>query len=231
MTPPSVKQLIPSLSSLNIPLVIDVTPETPPPQFAVESRKNKLKIGTRKNTIQKAYPSAFDTFLFDDSSPGKPNVGIKPVKLLIERLEAWYTNSYKKQNYQDTHPSRRLLQIHFAYTEGFRGVCNAWESYHTNSVKDHSEFATFLRTEAIPVLTNIKRELKWMIDSIRTDDRLSLSNLTNLKAVAAKKLKCLDRQLVFFDENPYHGYNKQDPWLMNACKIQNTWIILCCLLK
>jgi hypothetical protein len=57
-----------------------------------------------------------------------------------------------------------------------------------------------------------------MIKSIHSDDRLSLANLTKLKSEAAKRLKRLDRQLVFFDEHPYHGSTKKDPWLMNAGK-------------
>ncbi|KAI8890950.1 hypothetical protein K501DRAFT_148399, partial [Backusella circina FSU 941] len=187
--------------------------------------------------------------------------GIQPVRLLIERLEAWCllskrllhhfevlasvetrvaknyrklervmifptTNNTKKLHYrherilnynqiEDRYPSR-LLQIHFAFTGGIRGVCDAWQTYHTDASKDHSEFATFLRSEAIPALSNIKRELKWMIKSIRGDDRLSLGKLTTLKQEAARRLKRLDRQLVFFNEHPYHGYCKIDPWLVNA---------------
>lgn len=275
-SPSSVKMLFPSISMFNLPTIntnlspITATPIadntlalSPPPQFAVDHKRNRLLVllKPRKRGIRKAYPSAFETFLFDDTAPGTPAQGIRPVRLLIERLEAWYllakrllhhfevlasvetqvAKSYRKldhvmvfpttlnkryikrrkmttsrRNMRKFYKDERLLQIHFAFQGGVRGVCDAWQSYHSNTTKDHSDFAIFLRNEAIPTLSNIKRELKWMIQSIRSDDRLSLATLTILKRKAAKRLKRLDRQLVFFDEHPYHGYSKQDPWLMNA---------------
>ncbi|GAA5798448.1 hypothetical protein HPULCUR_003851 [Helicostylum pulchrum] len=275
-SPSSVKLLFPSISMFNLPSISSPLPSpaptsnsttmlSPPPQFAVDNKRNKFRVllKPRKRGIRKAYPSAFETFLFDDALPGLPTQGIRPVQLLVERLEAWYTlakrllhhfevlasvetrvaKNYRKlegvmifpspSNKRYNHKMRgtkrfyrrkkrrfykdeRSLQIHFAFQGGVRGVCDAWQDYHANTTKDHAEFATFLRNEAIPTLANIKRELKWMIKSIRSDDRLSLATLTNLKREAADRLKQLDRQLVFFDEHPYHGSNKKDPWLMNA---------------
>ncbi|GAA5811597.1 hypothetical protein MFLAVUS_005037 [Mucor flavus] len=275
-SPSSVKLLFPSISMFNLPSISSPLPSpaptsdsttilSPPPQFAVDNKRNKFRVllTPRKRGIRKAYPSAFETFLFDDALPGLPTQGIRPVQLLVERLEAWYTlakrllhhfevlasvetrvaKNYRKlervmifpspSNKRYNHKMRgtkrfyrrkkrrfykdeRSLQIHFAFQGGVRGVCDAWQDYHANTTKDHAEFATFLRNEAIPTLANIKRELKWMIKSIRSDDRLSLATLTNLKREAADRLKQLDRQLVFFDEHPYHGSNKKDPWLMNA---------------
>lgn len=238
----------------------------PPPQFAVDhTKRHRLlkKLKPRKR-IQKAYPSAFETYLFDDAVPGSllQHQGIRPVRLLLERLQAWYllakrllrhfellasvehrvsktyrtldrvsifaapTKKHRSSGRRiTTRKTRRrfcrderLLKIHFAFQGGVRGVCDAWQLYHNDASKDHAEFATFLRNEAMPTLSNIKRELKWMIKSIRADDRLSLRTLTSLKREAAKRLKRLDRQLVFFDQHPYHGYTKKDPWLMNAGK-------------
>lgn len=266
-SPSSVKLLFPSLSMFNLPSAPIASPTTatckeiaPPPQFAVDhTKRHRLlkKLKPRKR-IQKAYPSAFETYLFDDALPGSLHQGIRPVRLLLERLQAWYllakrllrhfellasvehrvSKTYRKLDRVSifaapkkhhrriiTHKSRRrfyrderLLKIHFAFQGGVRGVCDAWQHYHHDASKDHAEFATFLRNEAMPTLSNIKRELKWMIKSIRADDRLSLRTLTLQKREAAKRLKRLDRQLVFFDEHPYHGYTKKDPWLMNAGK-------------
>jgi hypothetical protein len=98
-------------------------------------------------------------------------------------------------------------------------VCDTWQTYHSNAAKDHAEFATFLRSKAISTLSNIKQELKWMIEAIHSDDRLSLATLTSLKREASKRLKRLDRQLLFFDKHPFYAYKKRDPWLMNACKL------------
>lgn len=274
-SPSSVKLLFPSLSMLNLPSASILTPkitgvkeialslpQPPPPQFAVEhTRRHRIlkKLKPRKR-IQKAYPSAFETYLFDDSLPGLPNQGIQPVRLLLERLQAWYllakrllqhfellasvehrvSKSYREldrvaifsaskkrcrrittsKSRRTFYKDERLLKVHFAFQDGVRGVCDAWQHYHTDTSKDHAEFATFLRNEAMPTLTNIKRELKWMIKSIRADDRLSLRILTSFKREAAKRLKRLDRQLVFFDEHPYHGYTKKDPWLMNAAVVK-----------
>ncbi|KAG1067887.1 hypothetical protein G6F42_026445 [Rhizopus arrhizus] len=64
----------------------------PPPQFAVDhTKRHRLlkKLKPRKR-IQKAYPSAFETYLFDDALPGSLHQGIRPVRLLLERLQAWY---------------------------------------------------------------------------------------------------------------------------------------------
>ncbi|KAI8090176.1 uncharacterized protein B0P05DRAFT_634931 [Gilbertella persicaria] len=298
-SPSSVKILFPSLSMFNLPTMLHGTspmsplpppppalslppttanPEfsSPPPQFAVDYKRPRFfkKPKLRKRRIQKGYPSAFETFLFDDTLPGIPNKGIRPVSLLIERLEAWYllakrllhhfellasvetkvAKNYRKLEYMTIFPTadkhdqyrkdlrpinfykrqqralykdQRLLQIHFAFQGGIRSVCDAWQNYHTNTTKDHAEFATFLRNEAIPTLSNIKRELKWMIKSIRADDRLSLVTLTNLKREAAKRLKRLDRQLVFFDQYPYHGHSKRDPWLVNAAVVKQMIKVYC----
>ncbi|CEP10610.1 hypothetical protein [Parasitella parasitica] len=267
-SPSSVKLLFPSLSMFNLPSVTITSPSTaakelsPPPQFAVDHTKRHrfLKRLKPRKRIQKAYPAAFETYLFDDALPGLPTHGIRPVRLLLERLQAWHklakrllrhfellasvehrvSTTYRTLNKVPifsapkknprritTHKSRRkfyrderLLKIHFAFQGGIRGVCDAWQHYHSDAAKDHAEFATFLRNEAIPTLSNIKRELKWMIKSIKGDDRLSLRTLTLLKREAAKRLKRLDRQLVFFDEHPYHGYTKKDPWLMNAAVVK-----------
>lgn len=272
-SPSSVKLLFPSLSMFNLPSTPIMSPTTaitatacgeiaPPPQFAVDhTKRHRLlkKLKPRKR-IQKAYPSAFETYLFDDAVPGSlQHQGIRPVRLLLERLQAWYllakrllrhfellasvehrvSKTYRtldrvsifpapkkhrnkriitRKNRRRFYRDERLLKIHFAFQGGVRGVCDAWQHYHNDASKDHAEFATFLRNEAIPTLSNIKRELKWMIKSIRADDRLSLRTLTSLKREAAKRLKRLDRQLVFFDQHPYHGYTKTDPWLMNAGK-------------
>ncbi|KAG0743600.1 hypothetical protein G6F23_005897 [Rhizopus arrhizus] len=266
-SPSSIKQLFPSISIFNLaadpqPLM---SPIHPPPQFAVDYDPNRFKKQIKricKRSLQEAYPSAFKTFLFDDAQPGTPAQGIRPVCLLIERLEAWYIlakrllhhfefvasvetrvgKQYRKlegvmifpspgsdipQYYQNRWTGRReqlwnqkLLQVHFAFTGGVRSVCDAWQMYHMNAANDHAEFATFLRSKAVSTLSNIKQELKWMIKSIRSDDRLSLATLTCLKKEASKRLKKLDKQLIFFDKHPFYGYTKKDPWLMNASVVK-----------
>jgi hypothetical protein len=123
--------------------------------------------------------------------------------------------------------NQKLLQVHFAFTGGVRSVCDAWQMYHMNAANDHAEFATFLRSKAVSTLSNIKQELKWMIKSIRSDDRLSLATLTCLKKEASKRLKKLDKQLIFFDKHPFYGYTKKDPWLMNACNVTSYFIFGC----
>lgn len=266
----SVKAFIPSISMFNLPSIggnnsklLSPKPtktDQAPPQFAVDHTRsqrfiNKLK--PRKRGIQKAYPSAFETYLFDDAHPGHQDQGIQPVRLLIERLEAWqllakrllhhfellasietcvaktyrqmdrvqplkiHRPTYKKKGF---YKNERLLQIHFAFEGGVRSVCEAWQTHHLKTANEHSDYATLLRNDAIPTLSNIQRELKWMIKSIQADDRLSLVKLTRLKQEAAKHLKQLDRQLVFFDEHPYHGHCKKDPWLMNAGNAPNVCI-------
>ncbi|KAI8365742.1 hypothetical protein BD560DRAFT_372464 [Blakeslea trispora] len=255
-SPSSVKVLFPSVSVFNLPTMLQSTPPlpsysftnlasssachspttvnhksvSPPPQFAVEHNRPKFikRPKWRKKRIRKGYPSAFKTFLFEDVAPGAPSQGIRPVSLLIERLEAWYLLSKRLFQYfeiplklhkRQQHLFRKdnqLLQMHFSFQGGVRSICEAWQRYHSNTAKDHAELATFLRNEAIPTLFNIKRELKWMIKAIRNDSRLSLVHLTDMKRKAARHLKQLDRQLVFFDQYPYHGHKKKDPWLLNA---------------
>ncbi|OBZ90691.1 Cytoskeletal signaling protein slm1 [Choanephora cucurbitarum] len=295
-SPSSVKVLFPSISIFNLPTMLQSTPPlpsysstnlaspsacyspttsnhklvSPPPQFAIEHNYRRFlkRPRWRKRSIRKGYPSAFKTFLFDDVAPGTLSQGIRPVRLLIERLEAWHLLSKRLFQYFEIvgsietrvakkyrklenamvfptngqhvhyrksfrkplrirqrrrcllHKDNQLLQMHFSFQGGIRSICEAWQRYHANTARDHADLATFLRNEAIPTLSNIKRELKWMIKAIRNDGRLSLVHLTNMKGKAARRLKQLDRQLVFFDQHPYHGHMKKDPWLMNAAVVK-----------
>ncbi|KAI9010390.1 hypothetical protein CLU79DRAFT_773567 [Phycomyces nitens] len=113
-----------------------------------------------------------------------------------------------------------LLQIHFSFEGGIRQVCDAWQSYHDKRAKDHQAFGQFLQTQWLPSLAAIKRELKWMLRAVRSDDRLTLSTLGRLKEETEKRLERLDRQLTFFNQHPDHGYSRQDPWLMNAAVVE-----------
>ncbi|CEI95685.1 hypothetical protein RMCBS344292_09864 [Rhizopus microsporus] len=276
-----VKQLFPSISMFNLPSTIPNTPPheaakvDPPPQFAIdidtaERFKRQCKKLYIKRHLQEAYPSAFETYLFDDTPPGAPpSQGIRPVRLLLERLEAWHLlakrllyhfeilasveakvakqyrvlddvmifpspsdappeeHNYRRrpmitrsQRQKVFFKDQRLLQVHFNFAGGIRSVCDTWQTYHSNAAKDHAEFATFLRSKAISTLSNIKQELKWMIEAIHSDDRLSLDTLTSLKREASKRLKRLDRQLLFFDKHPFYAYKKKDPWLINASVVK-----------
>ncbi|KAI9245026.1 hypothetical protein BY458DRAFT_417374, partial [Sporodiniella umbellata] len=234
-SPSSLKQLFPSMSVFDLggPQPTN-SPTDPPPQFAANQEPNRFKKQIkklRKKNIQEAYPSAFETYLFDDLQPGTTAYGIRPVRLLLERLQAWHLLSQRLDGPQlhyrhhltqlgdqkNFYRDQQLLQCHFSFTGGIRSVCDAWQAYHIDSASDHAALATFLRNKALSTLSNIKQELKWMIKSIGSDDRLSLTPLTILKREASKRLKRLDKQLNFFDKHPFYGYSKKDPWLMNAC--------------
>ncbi|KAL0076237.1 hypothetical protein J3Q64DRAFT_1684914 [Phycomyces blakesleeanus] len=143
--------------------------------------------------------------------------GIQPVKILIERLEAWQIFARRLyDHFEMLSQKEHLLQVHFSFEGGIRQVCDAWQGYHDKRAKDHQAFGLFLQTQWLPSLAAIKREIKWMIRAVRADDRLTLSTLGRLKEEAEKRLDRLDRQLTFFNQHPDHGYNRQDPWLMNA---------------
>ncbi|KAI8097675.1 uncharacterized protein BX664DRAFT_347635 [Halteromyces radiatus] len=309
----SVKNLIPSLSTFNLPpslpnhvvnsasslcspcssntttILSDIgstqplehndtkiVEETPPPIFACDQ--------------QTAYPTTLDQY-------GSPDLqqyqlqqlgGIQPVKLLLERLEAWQyvtkclynhfealallessvvksyhklenllefdqhgISSLKHNNNDNNHhrhhqrqsdiveikdnndiglsygeeseqknksspSSYSTIQHHFAKTGGIRQVCDAWQMYHLKNAKDHADYAAFIRTQGLPILAKIKHELKYIIRSVRSDDRLSLTVLAKMKDETAKRLTRLDQQLSFFDRHPDHGFTKEDPWLMNT---------------
>ncbi|ORZ20596.1 hypothetical protein BCR42DRAFT_476185 [Absidia repens] len=251
--------------------------ETPPPIFACDQHT--------------PYPITMDQY----GSPDLQQLGIQPVKLLLERLEAWQDvtkclynhfealalvessivksyykledilafehhgiggsnnqqrpldvtgdNSNGSNSNRDMQNSNGLresggsrnkkklgrptpetaavlspstLESHFAKTAGIRQVCDAWQMYHLKNAKDHIDYSSFIRAQGLPLLANIKNELKYIIRSVRSDDRLSLTHLAKLKEEAAKRLTRLDQQLTFFDRHPDHGDTKEDPWLMNT---------------
>jgi hypothetical protein len=269
--------------------------ETPPPNFACD--------------LQTTYPTTLDQYRSDDL---QQQHGIQPVKLLMERLEAWQyvtkclydhfealalvessivksyqklegtlefeqqptndinggTNHFQphsgvghggsgstkgsviisssKETHQHPHTnnsssirdyrngikagvrkkstphalSYSTIHYHFAKNGGIRQVCDAWQMYHLKSAKDHTDFASFIRAQGLPLLANIKNELKYIVRSVRSDDRLSLTQLAKLKEEAGKRLTRLDQQLTFFDHHPDHGSTKEDPWLINTRKFQ-----------
>jgi hypothetical protein len=263
--------------------------ETPPPNFACD--------------LQTTYPTTLDQYRSDDL---QQQHGIQPVKLLMERLEAWqyvtkclydhfealalvessivksyhklegtlefeqrptddinrgvnhslphsgvshssdgstkgsvvinsskethtngsssirdYRNGIKTGGRKNSTPhalSYSTIHYHFAKSGGIRQVCDAWQMYHLKSAKDHTDFASFIRAQGLPLLANIKNELKYLVRSVRSDDRLSLTQLAKLKEEAARRLTRLDQQLTFFDHHPDHGDTKEDPWLINTRK-------------
>ncbi|KAG0178567.1 hypothetical protein DFQ28_006588 [Apophysomyces sp. BC1034] len=233
----SVKHLIPSLSTFNLPPCHPITPfdatrptDIPPPTFACDPHN------TPKGHVLLSSISAGD--------------GIRPVQLLLERLDAWHIlakrlyDHFQKLAHVETQVARvyqkldgvlgfkeeeqnekqLLLHTHFSIQEqgnkGIRQVCDAWQAYHADNTKAHAEFGNFLRTHALPVLSNVKRELKWMTRTIRSDDRLTLSTLAKLREEATKRLERLESQLLFFDQHPHHGHTKQDPWIINAAVVK-----------
>ncbi|KAF7721883.1 hypothetical protein EC973_003979 [Apophysomyces ossiformis] len=235
--PPSVKRLIPSLSTFNLPPCHPITPfdsgrsiDNPPPVFACDELN-----------IPKGH------FVLSDLPTGS---GIRPIQLLLERLDAWHTLARRLYEYfqmlaqveaqvakayhrldgllafsgEKQNGKHPLLYTHFAVQDrghtGIQLVCDSWQAYYSDNAKDHDEFGNFLRTHALPTLSNIKRELKWMTRTIRSDDRLTLSTLAKLRDEASKRIQRLDAQLSFFDQHPHHVYTKQDPWIINAAVIK-----------
>ncbi|KAI7905391.1 uncharacterized protein BX663DRAFT_280606 [Cokeromyces recurvatus] len=167
---------------------------------------------------------------------------LEAVQLLLERLEAWYllttrllrhfqrlasieryiSKIYDRRfvsphqaNIFTTHP---LLDTHFdpSFKGGIRHLCHAWYQHHLDRIQQHTDLSHFLKQEAIPVLQKIKRDLRQMMRSIRTDDRLSSHTLKKLECEANRRLDKLEQQLRAFDEQPHECHMKQDPWLMNA---------------
>ncbi|CAO3639440.1 unnamed protein product [Cunninghamella echinulata] len=125
-------------------------------------------------------------------------------------------NSFPKSRSYAHHQYTSLVQAQFSKTGGIRQICDTWQSYHTKSAKDHAEYATFIHTKGLSLLTNIKHELKTIIKSIRSNDRLSIIPLSKLKDEAARRLHKLAQQLAYFDRYPDNGSTKEDPWLINT---------------
>ncbi|KAI9493218.1 hypothetical protein BDB00DRAFT_872524 [Zychaea mexicana] len=123
---------------------------------------------------------------------------------------------------QQQHPdaSCSLIHTHFNNSQhGIRNVCQLWQGRHDAMAKGHATMSGFLKSNVLPSLSNMKRDLKGMIRSIRLDDRLKLSKLANLRREAKRRVLRLDRQLAFFEQHPHHGEGKQDPWLINAAVV------------
>ena len=111
-----------------------------------------------------------------------------------------------------------LLNVHFNTNskQGIRNVCRLWQERYGDIAKGHGTLSGFIKSNVLPSLSSMKRELKGMIRSIRMDDRLKLSKLAQLRREAKRRVLRLDRQLAFFEQHPHHGDGKQDPWLINT---------------
>ncbi|KAI9318561.1 hypothetical protein BX666DRAFT_1876760 [Dichotomocladium elegans] len=105
---------------------------------------------------------------------------------------------------------------HFEYQDGIRQICHSWLMHTIDTANGHDTMSHYLQTHGIPALTNMKRELKGMIRSVKTDDRLRLSALAKLRRDAKRRFLRLAHQLAFFEQHPDQGHTKEDPWLVNA---------------
>ncbi|CAO3615067.1 unnamed protein product [Cunninghamella blakesleeana] len=122
----------------------------------------------------------------------------------------------QQQKNKKSNQYSNIVQSQFNKTGGIRQICDVWQSYHIKSAKDHSDYASFIQNRGLSLLTNIKHELKTIIKSIRSNDRLSIAPLLKLKDEASRRLHKLAQQLAYFDRYPDYGSTKEDPWLINT---------------
>lgn len=171
---------------------------------------------------------------------------IQPVVLLVQRIEAWHVllknmhhyfgvlaraehqvaKAYQRLNDhtmftsadagEEADQDAELLRVHFPKEDGIRLPCHAWQAYHSNATQDHADLATYLTLQALPLLGNMKEEIKDMLHSIKDDDRLCLTTLAKLRREAKRKVLQLDNQLAYFEQYPHLGFRKLDPWIVNA---------------
>ncbi|KAI9274613.1 hypothetical protein BDA99DRAFT_601763 [Phascolomyces articulosus] len=284
----ALKHLIPSISSLNFPTIsaTDTNNET---TFLSAEQQNDINItkvndGTNDSHANNDDDDNDDPPIFDcDDEQGVNNKykhiqlepsnntslqhGIRPVQILMERLEAWYIlikqlyhyfnelanvenqvskayirllqnshvfgamdnhnsgdvsneNNEEQKQQQQQEETSLLLNVHFGHSpQGMRHLCQLWQTRHDGIAKGHTTMSTFIKSNVLPSLSGMKRELKGMIRSIRMDDRLKLSKLARLRREAKRRVLRLDRQLAFFEQHSHHGDGKQDPWLLNAAVV------------
>lgn len=236
-TPSTFKHLIPSISLLNFPLSTTTT---------TTNNNSKPDDSIEGDSSLPPPPPLFDcndSDLIKDTHSECPRA-IRPVQILTERLEGWQLlvkqlydyfgqlaatesqvakayermNHFGQQNDENSNDRSTFLGSHLTCMHGIRRICMAWETHHVDTAKGHAMLSNYLEMHVIPTLATMKRELKSMIRSVHTDDRLCLSTLAKMRREARKRLQRLERQLSFFEQYPQHGHAKQDPWLVNAGK-------------
>ncbi|KAI7875423.1 hypothetical protein K492DRAFT_199184 [Lichtheimia hyalospora FSU 10163] len=231
-TPSTFKHLIPSISILNFPISATTN----------NNNNNKTNDSIEDDSQSSSPPPPLfdcnDDDHVNDAHPECPRA-IRPVQILTERLEGWQllvkqlydyfgqlattesqvAKAYERMNnfghYQndDNNDRSTFLGSHLTCMHGIRHICMAWETHHVDTAKGHAMLSNYLEMHVIPTLATMKRELKSMIRSVHTDDRLRLSTLAKMRREAKRRLQRLEKQLLFFEQYPQHGHAKQDPWL------------------
>lgn len=239
-TPSTFKHLIPSISLLNFPIstATTTTTNTNKPDDSIDDDSQS------SSSSPPPPPPLFDCNDGDHDNDANSECprAIRPVQILTERLEGWQllvkqlydyfgqlaatesqvAKAYERMNnfsqHDDSKDQSTFLGSHLTCMHGIRQICIAWETHHIDTAKGHAMLSNYLEMHVIPTLATMKRELKSMIRSVHTDDRLKLSTLAKMRREAKRRLLRLERQLAFFEQYPQHGHAKQDPWLVNAGK-------------
>ncbi|KAH8547993.1 hypothetical protein BGW37DRAFT_406094, partial [Umbelopsis sp. PMI_123] len=198
----------------------------PAPVFSASAPKLSI---TRRNTT--SYQK--QTFRMD--------AGINPADVIVERLEAWrgvlknLANFWKEISAAHSQTAKgytkgsSLIEVpfqdtglHFREDGGVQTVWAATREYSVIQAKHHHDYSMFLDRSIIQGLRSVKKDVKAMAQSIRSDDRLKTDRLYRCREQADILQTRLNKYIQLVNTTPEHASDKTDPYIVSACLEEQT---------
>lgn len=88
-----------------------------------------------------------------------------------------------------------------------------------HQAKHHNDYSLFLDRAIIQGLRTVKKDVKAMIQSINSDDRLKTERLYRYREQADILQTRLNKYIQLVHQSPEHAMDKTDPYIVNACKL------------
>ncbi|KAI9289687.1 hypothetical protein BC943DRAFT_356640 [Umbelopsis sp. AD052] len=165
--------------------------------------------------------------------------GINPAATISDRLHAWRSllknlaifwkeiSAAHSQTAKGYTKGVGVIEIpfqdsglHFREEGGVQTVWAATREYAVHQAKHHNDYSLFLDRAIIQGLRSVKKEVKAMIHSINTDDRLKTERLYRYREQADILQTKLNKYIQLVHQNPEHAMDKTDPYIINACLLE-----------
>lgn len=88
-----------------------------------------------------------------------------------------------------------------------------------HQAKHHNDYSLFLDRAVIQGLRTVKKDVKAMIHSINSDDRLKTERLYRYREQADILQTRLNKYIQLVQQSPEHAMDKTDPYIVNSCKL------------
>ncbi|KAI8578752.1 hypothetical protein K450DRAFT_245321 [Umbelopsis ramanniana AG] len=165
--------------------------------------------------------------------------GINPAATIAERLQAWRgilknlaifwkeISAAHSQTAKGYTKGASVIEIpfqssglHFREDGGVQTVWAATREYAVHQAKHHNDYSLFLDRAIIQGLRAVKKEVKVMIHSINSDDRLKTERLYRYREQADILQTRLNKYIQLVHQSPEHAMDKTDPYIVNSCLLE-----------